>query len=97
MELEEIGLTPYKALKASTTHPMDYLGELDDAGRIEVGIKADLVLLEANPLEDITNTEFNRFRNFIVLCPIKTGSIKLVGYYFSEKSNLFDGDSAITT
>jgi imidazolonepropionase-like amidohydrolase len=35
---------------------MEYLGELDDAGTIEPGKRADLVLLEANPLEDITNT-----------------------------------------
>ena len=56
VELVEIGLTPYEALKASTTHPMEYLGELDDAGKIEVGKRADLVLLEASPLENITNT-----------------------------------------
>lgn len=56
VELVEVGLTPYEALKASTTHPMEYLGELDDAGTIDAGKRADLVLLEANPLEDITNT-----------------------------------------
>ena len=56
LELVEIGLTPYEALKASTTHPMEYLGELDDAGTIDIGKRADLVLLEANPLEDIRDT-----------------------------------------
>ena len=56
VELVEVGLTPYEALKASTTHPMEYLGELDDAGTIDAGKRADLVLLEANPLEDIHNT-----------------------------------------
>ena len=55
-ELVGIGLTPYEALKASTTHPMEYLGELDDAGTIDIGKRADLVLLEANPLEDISST-----------------------------------------
>ena len=56
LEFVEIGLTPYEALKASTTHPMAYLGELDDAGTIEVGKRAELVLLEANPLENISNS-----------------------------------------
>ena len=35
---------------------MEFLGELDEAGTIEVGKRAELVLLEANPLEEITNT-----------------------------------------
>jgi imidazolonepropionase-like amidohydrolase len=58
-ELEElvgVGLTPYEALQTSTTHPMEFLGQLDEAGTIEVGKRAELVLLEANPLEEITNT-----------------------------------------
>lgn len=58
-ELEElvgVGLTPYEALRTSTTHPFEFLGELDDAGTVEVGKRANLVLLEANPLEHITNS-----------------------------------------
>lgn len=55
-ELVNIGLTPYEALKTSTTHPFDYLGELDEAGTIQVGKRADLVLLDANPLTDIANS-----------------------------------------
>jgi len=51
-----LGLTPYQALRASTTNPFEFLGELDEAGTVEVGKRADLVLLEANPLEAITNT-----------------------------------------
>jgi imidazolonepropionase-like amidohydrolase len=55
-ELVEIGLTPYEALRASTTHPFNYLGELDEAGTVTVGKRADLLLLEVNPLEEITNS-----------------------------------------
>ena len=39
-----------------TTHPFEFLGELDDSGTVRVGKRADLLLLEANPLESITNT-----------------------------------------
>ena len=55
-DLVEIGLTPYEALMTATTHPMMYLGELEDGGTLEVGKRSDLILLEANPLEIITNT-----------------------------------------
>ncbi|MFC2041906.1 amidohydrolase family protein [Chloroflexota bacterium] len=53
----DIGLSPYDALKTSTHNPAMYLGELDEFGTIEVGKRADLVLLKANPLVDITNTQ----------------------------------------
>jgi len=55
-ELVDVGLTPYKALRTSTMRPHEFLGELDEAGTIEVGKRADLVLLENNPLEEIRNT-----------------------------------------
>lgn len=53
-ELVEIGLTPFEALRTSTTRPFEYLGEIDKAGTIEVGKQSDLVMVDANPLEDIT-------------------------------------------
>jgi imidazolonepropionase-like amidohydrolase len=54
--MADIGLTPYDVLRTSTYNPALYLGELDEFGTVEVGKRADLVLLEANPLEDINNT-----------------------------------------
>jgi imidazolonepropionase-like amidohydrolase len=55
-ELVDIGLTPYEALRASTTHPSNFLNELDEAGTVAVGKRADLLLLEKNPLEKIANS-----------------------------------------
>lgn len=55
-EFVDVGLTPYEVLKMSTTHPFEYLGELENAGTIEKNKIANLVLLEKNPLEDISNT-----------------------------------------
>jgi cytosine/adenosine deaminase-related metal-dependent hydrolase len=54
--IADVGLSPYDVLRTSTYNPALYLGELDDFGTVEVGKRADLVLLEGNPLEDIANT-----------------------------------------
>jgi imidazolonepropionase-like amidohydrolase len=53
-ELVDVGLTPYEALRTSTTIPYEYLGEASDSGTIEVGKRTDLLLVDANPLEDIS-------------------------------------------
>jgi imidazolonepropionase-like amidohydrolase len=55
--LVKAGLSPMEALQAATRNPAKFLGKLDSLGTIEKGKIADLVLLEANPLEDITNTQ----------------------------------------
>lgn len=54
--LVQAGLTPVAALQAATREPAKYLGLLDTLGTIEKGKIADLVLLAADPLADISNT-----------------------------------------
>jgi imidazolonepropionase-like amidohydrolase len=54
--LVKAGFTPREALAAATTGPAAYLGLRDRLGRVELGKLADLVLLDANPLDDIANT-----------------------------------------
>ncbi|MDX1619277.1 MAG: amidohydrolase family protein [Balneolaceae bacterium] len=54
--LVKSGLTPLEALEAATLRPAQYFGLEDELGRIATGMKADLVLLDANPLEEIGNT-----------------------------------------
>jgi imidazolonepropionase-like amidohydrolase len=50
------GLTPLEALQAATLNAAKCLGLSDSHGMVEKGKVADLVLLEADPLDDIANT-----------------------------------------
>jgi hypothetical protein len=54
--LVESGLTQLAALQAATTNPALFLGRSADQGTIAPGKRADLVLLDADPLTDIRNT-----------------------------------------
>jgi imidazolonepropionase-like amidohydrolase len=51
------GFTPMEALQTATLNPATFLGIADRLGTVEKGKIADLVLLDANPLEDIRNTQ----------------------------------------
>lgn len=53
----EAGLTPFEALKCSTVNVAAYLGETGVAGVIQVGARADFILLDKNPLIDISNSQ----------------------------------------
>jgi len=56
-DLVQAGFTPAEALKTATYNPAKFMGMLDRLGTVEKGKLADLVLLDANPLEDIHNTQ----------------------------------------
>jgi imidazolonepropionase-like amidohydrolase len=51
------GLTPMEALQTATRNPAQYVGLLESLGTVEEGKIADLVLLGANPADDIRNTQ----------------------------------------
>jgi len=54
--LVQAGLTAQQALEAATRRPAEFLGTIEDRGVIAPGKRADLVMLDANPLENIANT-----------------------------------------
>jgi len=55
--LVEAGFSPYKALRAATADAAEFLGSANDVGIIAQGMRADLIVLEANPLHDIKATQ----------------------------------------
>jgi len=65
------GLTPLEALQTATLNPAKFLGRTRDMGTVEEGKLADLVLLDANPLDDIRNTQ-------------KISAVVLAGRYLSR-------------
>jgi imidazolonepropionase-like amidohydrolase len=68
---QRAGLTPMQALQTATLNPARFMGRTEDLGTVEKGKLADLVLLDANPLEDIANTQ-------------KIRGVVLAGRYFDR-------------
>ena len=66
------GFTPLEALQTATLNPARFLGMEEQLGTIEKGKLADLVLLNGNPLEDISNTK-------------KIAAVIVNGQYYSGK------------
>jgi imidazolonepropionase-like amidohydrolase len=65
------GFTPLQALQTATINPAKFLDRQNDFGTVEKGKMADLVLLDANPLDDIGNTQ-------------KIAGVVAAGRYFSR-------------
>jgi imidazolonepropionase-like amidohydrolase len=49
------GFTPFEVLQSGTRSVAEYFGTLSETGTVEKGKRADLILLDANPLQDVKN------------------------------------------
>jgi imidazolonepropionase-like amidohydrolase len=50
-----VGMSPYQVLQTGTTNVAKYLNDEANSGTVTVGKRADLLLLDANPLRDVSN------------------------------------------
>ena len=66
------GFTPLEALQTATLNPARFFNLENQLGVIELGKLADIVLLRANPLDDISNTQ-------------KIAAVIANGHYFSRQ------------
>ncbi len=71
IDLRDAGLSNYAALETATRNPALFFGTFAKTGTIEKSKRADLVLLDANPLEDVANTQ-------------KRAGVMLKGKYYSQ-------------
>lgn len=53
--MRECGLPPYEIIRSGTKNVGDYFKDKDEFGTVAVGKRADLILIDADPLQDITN------------------------------------------
>ena len=70
--LVEAGLTPFEALATGTRNVARFLGKEQEFGTVAPGRRADLILLEANPLADVANVQ-------------RRAGVMLNGRWFSEE------------
>ncbi len=70
-ELAASGLSPLEILQMTTLNGAEFLNRLSTMGSVDVGKNADLVLLDANPIQDVTNLD-------------KISGVFLKGKYFSK-------------
>jgi imidazolonepropionase-like amidohydrolase len=68
---QRAGLTPMQALQTATLNPAKFMGRTADLGTVEKGKLADLVMLDADPLKDVANTQ-------------KIRGVVLAGRYFDR-------------
>jgi imidazolonepropionase-like amidohydrolase len=55
--MQVAGFKPYEILQSGTRNVAEYFGTLSECGTVEQGKRADLILLEGNPLQDIANVQ----------------------------------------
>ena len=51
--MEKAGLTPLEIIQSGTINPANYFGEEQNFGEVKEKLSADLILLNANPLDDL--------------------------------------------
>jgi len=94
--LTQGGMTPMEALRAATINGARYLGLDKDLGSLEPGKLADLVVLDANPLQDIHNSDDisivvqnGRVYDSMTLDQIAPDKVKRAAFFFEKGQPAF--------
>jgi len=92
------GMTPLEALKTGTVNPARHLGFAKDIGSIETGKLADMLILNANPLENIRNSDKidrvmqnGRLYDATTMHEVVTGNRKRAPYYWATDAGTAAG------
>lgn len=88
------GMSPLEALKAATITPAQHLGFAADIGSLEEGKLADLVILSADPMEDISNSDEishvmlnGRLYDAATMNEEVTGAYRRGAYWWEQQEN----------
>jgi len=79
-ELVRCGLSPMTAIVAATRNTADALGILDTTGTLEPGKRADVLIVEGNPLDDIS--ALADLENILLV--MKDGEVQMAGQAFKQ-------------
>jgi len=79
-ELVRCGLSPMTAIVAATRNTADALGILDTTGTLEQGKRADVLIVEGNPLDDIS--ALADLENILLV--MKDGEVQMAGQAFKQ-------------
>jgi Tol biopolymer transport system component/imidazolonepropionase-like amidohydrolase len=86
--LQQGGMSNHEALKAATINGADYLGVSDEIGSLQKGKLADLIVLDKNPLENISNTNTVSF-TMVNGRLFDTSTMNEIGNYNKKRSPFY--------
>ena len=77
------GMTPMEAIQAATIVPAEMLGMEEEIGTVEVGKRADLLIVQDDPLSDLKNLK-------TILWTVQSGVAKTPEQWMNDNNTIFE-------